>query len=181
MKLGTSLLGLLLVGAAPLLHAGCNSTPSSSEICDKACACQEGCKNNQKAECVSEVDEEKQKADQAGCSSEFDDFLDCANGLSCKNRELDAEGECGATENALEACIKGGNGVPVKNTCDLAVDRIEKCAKSQSSGSGTGMTDCTGVVECQAECILAASCGALTGKNSEDAKFFADCVQNCAD
>ncbi|HVY46833.1 MAG TPA: hypothetical protein VHB21_13190 [Minicystis sp.] len=69
------------------------------------------------------------------------------------------------------------------NACDKAVSHEEDCAMtSTTSGATTGSTqgDCSGAVECEANCVNAASCDALTGKDTKGAAALLKCVTNCA-
>src|SRR2546426_14424 len=92
--------------AIAILYAGCGGPPSTSEICDKSCSCMtSGCTAKDKQQCESGVDQLRMQADAAGCSSEFDDLLSCAEGDSCKNGALDV-GPCQTSVDALTKCLQ---------------------------------------------------------------------------
>jgi len=63
------------------------------------------------------------------------------------------------------------------DVCSEAEDRIEGCGSAVSEASEE--EECTGVVECAAECINDASCEAIRGADPEGANALAGCLTAC--
>lgn len=103
---------LSLVLFASLTFA-CSSVPSADEVCtlaeEKLCADDPG---QPHAECVAEVEEIEKLAADSDCSSQYDDYIQCAadafeNQVVCDDRATDnADDFCQAKEDALEACVE---------------------------------------------------------------------------
>lgn len=63
------------------------------------------------------------------------------------------------------------------DACDDARDHIDECGSPANPGNEDEA--CSGVVECSAECVNAASCDALTGKDADAANTLANCLNAC--
>src|SRR5262249_6054331 len=156
-------------------YAGCGGAPSASDVCDKSCSCiKGGCSASERKTCINSVDDLRKQADEAGCSSEFDDLLSCANGDSCKNGMRDVE-PCTSEVTAVETCIAQNQPT---TPCDDAGSHIEEC-QGKPAPPPSGMT-CTGTTLCEANCINAASCQAIkdivAGKTTPEDQPVIDCV-----
>jgi hypothetical protein len=73
----------------------------------------------------------------------------------------------------------GPGGGSSGNVCEQAEKFIEKCA-SESTASGTPPTTCSGAVECQSECLVHSTCGALDGSDHAAAATLAQCFAACS-
>jgi hypothetical protein len=63
------------------------------------------------------------------------------------------------------------------DTCDDARDHIDECGSTANPGNDD--EDCSGVVECAAECVNDASCEAITGTDADGANTLATCLNKC--
>lgn len=96
-------LTLLFAGGAMGFAAGCGNAVSS--FCAKVCDCR-GCSDSKLQECIDEEEAERKESDDAGCGSEFDDFLACAEEkLTCAKGDI-VHGDCDST--ALHQCENKG-------------------------------------------------------------------------
>ncbi|WP_050431932.1 hypothetical protein [Chondromyces crocatus] len=67
------------------------------------------------------------------------------------------------------------------NACDDAADKAEECGLTSSGGSGdSGDVECTGTVECAANCIVDAPCDAFDGSNADASTAYLECVTGCS-
>jgi hypothetical protein len=76
---------------------------------------------------------------------------------------------------------QGGNGAgggSGGNVCQQAAKFVEKCS-TISTGTGPPTQDCTGAVECTANCIVHSSCGALDGTDQAAALQLGSCLAAC--
>ena len=64
------------------------------------------------------------------------------------------------------------------DTCDDARDRIEECGSAANPGNEN--EECSGVIECAADCINDASCEAITGEAEGEANDLAGCLNRCS-
>jgi hypothetical protein len=92
----------LIVLLAGFAAAGCK--PSCADHCGAAEEC-EG--DGEEEDCLRECEQEEQRAEKAGCDTEFDDLVACV----VDKGECEGEGEkdydvrgCEAEEDALEQC-----------------------------------------------------------------------------
>ena len=69
--------------------------------------------------------------------------------------------------------VLGGAMTGCGNACDDAVDHIEECSPEFKGYNATD--DCSGTVECQAECINDASCDEIKSGSESLAK----CITGC--
>jgi hypothetical protein len=74
---------------------------------------------------------------------------------------------------ALAGVLAAGCG----DVCGDARDHIEECGSPANPGNQD--EECTGTVECAADCINDASCEAITGKNVDEANALAACLNEC--
>jgi hypothetical protein len=73
----------------------------------------------------------------------------------------------------------GAGGGSSGNVCVQAQKFIAKCA-SASVTTGSGTVDCTGALECQAQCVLHATCGAFDGMDPAASMALASCLTACS-
>lgn len=174
----------VMVGAAFLWAAAPGCGPSVGAYCDKVCDCV-GCSDSERTECVDAIEDVRKQAEEAGCGSEFNDVLSCANSeLECTNDSISADG-CESEADALNKCGTSTGGGIGNTVCDIAVDAIyakyEACAIAVEPGGETG--ECTEALgkqaTCVAACVDAASCETLKGEDSEGAQAFSDCLSVC--
>ncbi|MFO0759757.1 MAG: hypothetical protein U0359_24935 [Byssovorax sp.] len=162
------------------ISGGCGGV-SVSSICDEICAC-ESCTSNDRADCEKAGGEAEKQASDAGCGSEFDDFLSCVkDNVHCKSGHTTFDG-CNTQLSALDACSKGTPN-PLLNPCDIATNHLVDCL-DVTPGSGGGPIDCSGQNACVSGCINAASCDeikdAFGGSPTDKSKTFLDCVTACS-
>ena len=82
-----------------LFLASCG--PSISNICQDIADCEDD--QDGLDRCIDEGEAIEKAADEAGCSGEFNDFIDCIDDtFECKDKDTDFD--CRAEENALEDC-----------------------------------------------------------------------------
>jgi hypothetical protein len=169
------------------LAPGCGG-PSIGAYCDKACECV-GCNDKQRDECTDAVGDAKKKAEDDGCSDQFNDYLSCVNEeLECKNDQLNADG-CESEAKAFGKC-SGGSGFG-KNGCEKLADKVaalyEKCGVDPGQSQG-GDTQCSGAQEAQAQCLSPCvdiiPCVCIDSNQfeqctSEVAQPYTDCVTAC--
>jgi hypothetical protein len=172
---------------------GCGGLATSS-LCEDICAC-ERCTSNDFQACKDKGAAATDKADAAGCSSEFDDAVKCAGAkVSCKSGHAEADG-CDTELAALSKCSSTLS-VFGRNLCELAQDQVfaklASCPNpptvTSGSGSGGGSVECTDaagtLLTCQAAAFAAATCdciggGDVTQCTAADAKSFSDAFSLC--
>lgn len=74
------------------------------------------------------------------------------------------------------AGASGQGGSTGGGACKQAQDFINKCGGQMM----IPQTGCTGAVECQAECVVNTTCGALDGTDPQAAAALGTCLVNCA-
>lgn len=166
------------------LGPGC--TPSATALCDRICECS-GCSESQRADCVDDLEDAEAAADEAGCSLEFNDVARCFDAeLECRNDAHKVDG-CDAETEELRLCALGvdvgifGDPCQAANTRMLA--RFEACGIDVGDPGDVEQIECTDSVArqttCFAECVDAASCGALNGEDTNASVAFSQCLGSC--
>jgi hypothetical protein len=134
----------LLVLAASLTASSSGCGTSGADVCEAVCDC-EGCSEKQLDECIDEIEEIEEKAEELGCEDQLDDWLSCVDDeLECRGDDADVDG-CDEEEDALTRCGQGTAGTG--SACDQVVALC---------GTSSGFTECSGVNECIASCVVAA-------------------------
>ena len=95
----------LLAAAAPiaLLMALTSCGVSVEDLCEDMCDC-EGCSDAELDECIEEGEAFEEAVDYYGCSSEFEDYMECIDdNAECLNGDWEVRNdeEC---ENTMESC-----------------------------------------------------------------------------
>jgi hypothetical protein len=135
--------------AAVAAGAGCS--PSAASLCNDFCTC-ERCTDNDLKQCKDDADKAQSKADAAGCSSEFSDFVVCLKDhVSCKSSHVSTDG-CDAEEHALDKCehhtsvvTTGGSGGSGPG-CDGVSTSVG--AGPSSGGGSMGFGQCDAQLDC---------------------------------
>ena len=118
-----SSLGLLSTMLGGFASGGCGGV-SVSSICQEVCACQR-CTSNDLADCEKDGHEAEQRAEDAGCGNQFDDFLDCVKAnVRCESDKATFDG-CNTEALTLDSCAKGST--PLLDICQAALNRLETC------------------------------------------------------
>src|SRR5262245_9260989 len=94
-SVGLAALGVI---ASSGLWGGCGV--SAASLCERVCECQ-GCSENERAECIDELEDAQRKADNEGCSDQYSALLSCFDSeLECRDSEVDVDG-CDPEEKSL--------------------------------------------------------------------------------
>jgi hypothetical protein len=137
--------------------------------CRAQCTCHP-CTDTDLDTCVDRATTAQKAAEEKGCTEAFDTFLDCfEDTFSCASS---GTFDCSHAQSALFVC--SGNGNPFADECQQAAEKVNSCIPGANQPAAE---PCTGVNECQAKCIIAASCDDLTGK--QPGSHFTDCVNTC--
>jgi hypothetical protein len=84
--------------------AGLGTAASSGSLCERMCDCV-GCSENELSECEDDIDDQVREAEDEGCGSESDAYVECLDDqLECRDAEIDVDG-CDAEERALSECL----------------------------------------------------------------------------
>jgi hypothetical protein len=159
---------VLSCACCALLPAGCVS--QVERACDLQCDCT-GCSEARYVDCVDQARRAEEKASAGGCAGRFTSYLACLEEeIECRDDKFSYDG-CDDEELALREC-----GVTVfRSLCELASDHQTACQVGPFVPAG----ECAGAVECQAKCVLGASCDAFTGANPMEILRFNDCISRC--
>ena len=149
---------LASIGGIAALASGCGG-PTSTSVCEKVCACQK-CTQVQQDQCVTDADSAQKDLTAAGCSTEYDDYLSCADQhLACKGTTPDAS-SCISQALAIFSCAAKST---VQSSCSKASAHVATCLKVTGSSSPSL---CLGPSVCQAALTNAASCEVLVDASS---------------
>jgi hypothetical protein len=139
---------------------------SADEICNVKCKC-EGCSQEQRDDCESDVNATVNKAQDLGCSSEYANWLSCVEQeAECRNGETFAWDGCEIEEDALAAC--GGG-----DACSAAAKKL--CDECKFSCSNPDPSACTGRNACLSACVVNATCEEI----ATSASGYSSCVSAC--
>jgi hypothetical protein len=85
-----------------LILSACGSV-STEDLCSRLAECADA--DTTQAECVAALDQGTTDAEKAGCTSEYDDYLSCVDGVDnvCSQDEIEAA--CFAEALAVFGCI----------------------------------------------------------------------------
>jgi hypothetical protein len=185
---------LALFGGATTA-VGCGG-PSTSSLCAEFCACR-SCTSNDQQACEVAGEEASDEADEAGCSSEFDDVVTCALAkVTCNDDKPSLKG-CEAEQSALARCPSRVNPL-LKTDCQKAEERVAAKLGVCGVAVTTTPTDpmsCSAtqgtLLLCSATCVNAASCdflkcsigndmAACSAMKEVDSKAFGDCSSACS-
>lgn len=151
-----------------LFSFGSGCSPSASDICDLKCNCQ-GCTDAEYDDCIADIEDTTQKAEDYGCSSQYSDWLGCVRDeAECRSGSTFAWDGCEIEEDALAAC--GGG-----DSCAQAANKL--CKECNFSCADPPPSSCTGAYECQSKCALNASCADIANPTPGTAYF--DCLNGC--
>ena len=154
----------VLAFGAGVVSSGCSV--SADVICSVKCNC-EGCSQAQRDDCVSDVNATVQKAADLGCSTQYQDWLNCVDEeAECRNGETFAWDGCEIEEDALAEC--GGG-----NPCTAAAKKL--CNECGSACTDPDPTVCTGRTACLSQCVVDATCDEI---NSGSGKY-SSCTAAC--
>jgi hypothetical protein len=169
---------VLVAGVAP----GCGATAAG--YCSKRCDCVP-CTADQKALCVTQVDDSRASSQASGCGSQFDAYFSCLDSeTACVAGAIDEDG-CEVERDALVEC--GGF---LGNVCDKFVaDLNAKYAECgiTGSGGGTGSGECTPaqsqVDACYDACLPKLDCPCLVNPSGagcgDKLNVYGNCVSAC--
>lgn len=177
-----------------MTSVGCGGA-SVSSLCEEFCACQR-CTSNDQNDCEVAGQSASDKAEAAGCSSQFDDVVSCATTrVSCDSKVAVVKG-CEVEQAALEKCSSATTPAQ-KDDCQKASDqvtaRLSTCAVTATI-TPTGTTSCSAtqgpIALCTAACLDAASCdflkcaigsdmAACSTMPSGDSTAFSACISTC--
>ena len=77
---------------------------SAASICDDMCDC-EGCSDNERDECIDEIEDLERAAEREGCEDQFDEALSCVSDeAECRGDDWDADG-CEPELEDLDDCV----------------------------------------------------------------------------
>jgi hypothetical protein len=162
------LLTLAFAAAPAFLPMGCSNP--AADVCDMFCEC-EGCTQAEYDDCVGQGEGAVTEAEDAGCSSQYEDYLTCvAEEAECRDDEHFEYDGCVVEKETLSKC--GNIGL---NPCDDAAQKLCDCQLSCDSGP-TG-DQCTGQIECQSRCIAAATCSDII--NQPSGSTYDNCLSGC--
>lgn len=148
--------------------AGCENQVNS--YCVARCECQ-GCSQQERADCLDDIEDSERLADHDGCATEFSDYLGCyANDGTCSNGTWIAA-NCTAKGSVLRDCSSRA-AVFVRTACEEEKDKRASCGLG-----GGGAQPCGGVDECFAFCALAATCDDL--QNPQSGSTYDNCIISC--
>jgi hypothetical protein len=169
---------LFMFAISATAYAACGGT-SPRALCQDACDCM-GCSNSELEECVEELEDAQEYAEKEGCSDEFDSYLDCLSGFQCDGDDIEVPDECEDLEDDLnEACGDDDVTVSGGDLCQLAANKVSSCQGDPAPPPGQG-AQCTGTVECVAQCVLDADCGAFDGSDAAAQDAFNVCATSCS-
>lgn len=101
-RLGAAVSFVALLGAIGSAQ-GCG--PSASSFCSELRDCI-GMSDNEYDECIDEYEDQEKRADDEGCTDQFDELASCYDSqLECRGSEIDLDG-CDKEEEALEKCLR---------------------------------------------------------------------------
>lgn len=137
---------------------------SADEICEIKCGC-EGCSQEQRDDCIADVETTTSKAEDLGCSTQYADWLQCVEEeAECRNGDTFAWDGCDIEEDALEEC--GGG-----NPCDAAAKKLcDEC-----KFSCTDPSTCDERNACLSTCVVNATCEEIATSSSA----YSNCVGAC--
>jgi hypothetical protein len=176
----------LFAGAATLFFAGAapGCGPTAEGYCNKKCDCVP-CTTDERALCVSLVEDSRTGAVDKGCQAEFDAYFSCLSSeTTCVSGQIDDDG-C-----EIEAAAASKCGAFLGNACDkLAADLIAKYAECgiTGAGGGSGTSECSPaeakVAACYDACVPKLDCECIKNPEGADcaAKLgvYSDCVIAC--
>jgi hypothetical protein len=132
-----------------LLAPACSGNPAAG-LCRDVCNC-EGCSNSEEEDCIEAADEAQADAEDEGCTEEFDAYVECReDGFKCDGDSATFTESCERESADLADC--GVSPPTAGNVCDQAA---QACGADEGGG---GQVECTGVVVCQAQCIVDFDC-----------------------
>lgn len=123
-----------LVVSVSCVGAGCSSESGGEVLCSRVQACAEksGAEFSE-TECKSDMRAAVERADTAGCSGEYEEYMDCVGAieLECSDDlEMLIVTECGAKLKRASACL-GDAGIAETNACERLYGRyqakVEEC------------------------------------------------------
>lgn len=156
-SLGTRSVRLLALGCALVLPGvlapACSGNPAAG-LCRDVCAC-EGCSESEEEACLEAADEAQADAEKEGCTEELDAYATCLeDAFKCDDDNAVFTESCDAESEDLVDC--GVSPPATGNVCDRAA---EACGVEPGEG---GDVECTGVVVCQAQCIVDFDCDLMS-------------------
>lgn len=163
--LWTWLLAWSVIGlGSGVFASGCGV--SADEICEVKCNCQ-GCSEEQRDDCVADVDATVAKAENLGCSTEYSTWLSCVEQeAECRNGDTFTWDGCEIEEDALAKC--GGS-----DACAAAAKKL--CNECNFSCTEPDPSACSGRNECLSACIVNATCEEI----ATSATNYSTCVNAC--
>lgn len=162
---------LMLVAGA---YTACGG-PSPRALCEDACECI-GCSNSELEACVEELEEDQDRAEEAGCADEYDAYLDCLGGFECDGGDVEVPDECEDLEDDLDDACGRSNSTSGGGICQLAADKIAAC---QGVDSEPSPAQCSDAVACVSQCVLDVDCGAFDGSDQAAVDAFQSCAASC--
>lgn len=148
----------------PVFASGCGV--SAEDICELKCNC-EGCSQEQRDDCVAGVESALTKADDLGCSTEYGNWLSCAEQeAECRDGKTFTFDGCDIEEDALAAC--GGG-----DECAAAAKKL--CDECNFSCTDPDPSACTGRSQCLSACIAKATCEDIATSGGA----YATCISAC--
>jgi hypothetical protein len=156
--------------ALSLPLAGCGG--GASGFCNDYCDCV-GCSDNEREDCVDDVEDSLDEADKAGCGGEADDVLSCYRSeLECLSGDrVDLDG-CDAEEDAFSDCADGS--VSIAGAGDPCQELL-RALENGGCGSGQEQVECSGQSEIAARCYLA-SVSDICSPSQEELDAYSECV-----
>lgn len=138
-----------VLASLALALAGCGG--GASGFCNDYCDCV-GCSDNEREDCIDDVEDSLDEADKAGCGGEADDVLSCySSEFECKSGDrVDLDG-CDAEQDAFSECADGSVSI------GGAGDPCQELYREIEAGGcgGGGEIECSGETEIAARCYLA--------------------------
>lgn len=154
--------------ALPL--GGCGG--GASGFCTDYCDCV-GCSDNEREECVDDVEDALDEADQAGCGSEADDVLSCYRSeLECVGGDRVELDGCDTEQDAFSDCSDGS--VSIAGAGDPCQE-LYRAIENGGCGSGQDELECSGQTEIAARCYLA-SVADVCSPTTEELEIYSECV-----
>ncbi len=169
---------IVFAGAAP----GCG--PTAEGYCNKKCDCVP-CTADERALCVTLVEDSRAGAVDKGCQAEFDAYFSCLSSeTACVAGQIDDDG-CEVELDAVSKC-----GAFLGNACDkYAADIQAKYAECGITGAGgsSGGSDCSPAeakaAACYDACVPKLDCACLVDPSGADCsaklQVYGDCVTAC--
>jgi hypothetical protein len=174
-----------------------NCSPKDEASCEETAAAEQTLAS--KAGCSSEFDDATSCSNGATCQDGTIQLQDCAAEADALTKCIDDAGfgggdviggdgdggskSSGGTPNEGGGTVvvgTGDGGGKASGGSDVCAQGAKHEAVCTSTSVGTiPAQDCTGMAECSYSCILAASCGALTGQDAAGAQKYSMCVSAC--